>query len=326
MSEATQSAFRLAIDYAILAPSSHNSQPWLFSITPTALELFADRSRALPVVDPEDRELTMSCGAALFHLKIALRHLGHAPVVTIVPEPDNPDLLARVTIDGPYSADGDEHALFRAIADRKTYRHPFEDQPVRTEDQKSLEAAAVAEGAWFAILSEENDRTALANLVGEADRLQTANRHFRRELASWIHSNRSRTQDGIPGYSFGLGAIRSEVFPHVVRTFDTGNRRAAADHEIALGSPLLAVLGTEQDVPRDWMMCGEALDHVLLQASSMGIAASFLNQPIEVPELRTEVQHLTGQTGYSQLILRMGYPARRDLPPTPRRPAHEVLM
>lgn len=326
MSESTQSAFRLAVDHAILAPSSHNSQPWLFSIEPTALELFADRSRALPVVDPDDRELTMSCGAALFHAKIALRHLGHAPVVSLLPEEDNPDLLARITVSGPYSADGDEHALLRAIPERRTYRHPFQDVPILGQDRESLVSAATMEGAWLVLVSDDRARTDLATLIGEADRVQTSNRHFRRELASWLHNNRSRSRDGIPGYSFGMGPITSEVFPHVVRTFDTGTLRAAADQEVALGSPLLAVLGTEHDSPRDWMMCGEALGHVLLQACSMDVAASFLNQPIEVPELRTEVGGIVGQSGHPQLILRMGYPTRRDVPPTPRRPVHEVLL
>jgi nitroreductase len=56
---------RAAVDYAVLVPSDHNTQPWRFKIVDETLELWADRSRALPVVDSHDRELTMSCGAAL---------------------------------------------------------------------------------------------------------------------------------------------------------------------------------------------------------------------------------------------------------------------
>jgi Putative TM nitroreductase len=65
---------RFLVQYAILAPSSHNTQPWLFKIRGDVLELYADRTRALPIVDPANRALTISCGAALFHLRIALRH------------------------------------------------------------------------------------------------------------------------------------------------------------------------------------------------------------------------------------------------------------
>jgi hypothetical protein len=56
------------INYAILAPSGHNTQPWLFDVYNNIIVMYADRTRALPVVDPEDRELTISCGAALSHL------------------------------------------------------------------------------------------------------------------------------------------------------------------------------------------------------------------------------------------------------------------
>src|SRR5216683_5000593 len=74
----------------------HNTQPWLFKIEDDTIELYADRACALPVVDPDDRELTISCGAALLNLRIALRHFGYRDLVQALPEPDNPDLLARI--------------------------------------------------------------------------------------------------------------------------------------------------------------------------------------------------------------------------------------
>src|SRR6056297_3363168 len=76
---------RFLLGYAIQAPSGHNSQPWLFRLRDDAVELYADRRRALPVVDPQDRELTMSCGAALDHLAVAARYFGPAPVLEPLP-------------------------------------------------------------------------------------------------------------------------------------------------------------------------------------------------------------------------------------------------
>jgi nitroreductase len=54
-----EARLRAAVKYAVLAPSSHNTQPWLFRVAPGDSELYADRSRGLPVVDPRDRELVM---------------------------------------------------------------------------------------------------------------------------------------------------------------------------------------------------------------------------------------------------------------------------
>ena len=60
------------LNYAVLAPSRLNTQPWLFSVTSREISLYADRRRGLAVADPDDRELTMACGAALDHLKVAM--------------------------------------------------------------------------------------------------------------------------------------------------------------------------------------------------------------------------------------------------------------
>src|SRR5258706_15552931 len=79
---------------AARAPSLHNTQPWRFRLTPDTIELFADPARALGVVDPDGVELRIACGAALFNLRLALAGLGVRPIVTVLPDPTAPDLLA----------------------------------------------------------------------------------------------------------------------------------------------------------------------------------------------------------------------------------------
>jgi hypothetical protein len=126
----------------------------------------------------------------------------------------------------------------------------------------------------------------------------------------------------MPGYAHGRRRIASEVAPLVVRTFDWGRGRAARDRELALGSPVLAVLTTEGDEPREWLLAGRALAAVLLRATFDDVVASFLNQPLEVEELRPKVAELA-KGGVPQLVLRLGY--ARQATATPRRPVAEVL-
>jgi hypothetical protein len=109
-----------------------------------------------------------------------------------------------------------------------------------------------------------------------------------------------------------------------VRTFDLGKGQAAKDRDIALHSPTLAVLGTDQDTPEDWLRAGQALARVLLRARSEEVWASFLNQPIEVPELRGQLSGPIARNGFPQLLLRFGYGV--EVPPTPRRPLSSVLV
>src|SRR5690606_15026240 len=81
---------RHLLNYAVLAPSDHNTQPWRFRLAHGSVDVFADRSRALPVVDPADRELVISCGAALYQLRLAIRYFGFADRVALFPDAQQP--------------------------------------------------------------------------------------------------------------------------------------------------------------------------------------------------------------------------------------------
>jgi hypothetical protein len=97
----------------------------------------------------------------------------------------------------------------------------------------------------------------------------------------------------------------------------------AKDRELADASPLLAVLGTDGDQLRDWLLAGQALDRVLLVACRHGLQASYLNQPIQVASLRPKLQNLAGGD-FPQILLRLGHPV--DVVPTaPRRDVAEVI-
>jgi hypothetical protein len=315
---------RFLLNYAILAPSSHNSQPWLFNIVGDAVELYADRRRALPVCDPRDRELTMACGASLFHLQIALRHFGYSGKIRTFPKADEPYLLARVGFGDRKHPSAEDELLFGAILKRRTNRMPFEPRTVPDDLLETLEGAAKKQGAWLHIFRDESDRNKVADLVAEGDRIQMANVNFRRELAAWIHQNRSVSHDGMPAYALGLTGLASGVAPLIVRTFDVGKGQAAKDRQLATGSPVLGLLGSEGDAPSDWLDVGRALDSVLLRARAGDVWASFLNQPIEVPELRSKLRNTLNVRGFPQLLIRMGYGT--EVKPTPRRIPGEVLM
>ena len=315
--------FVRAIRYAILAPSSHNSQPWRFCIAGDQMEIYADRTRALAVIDHADRELVISCGAALFTLCLCLRNLGVEPAIKRQPEGRDADPLARVRILGKRATTTDERVLFGAITKRRTTRAAFEARDLSDQLQRALAAAVENEGAWLWRIQTQQQRIALADLIAEADREQWSDPRVRRELAAWMHPNRSASGDGMPGHTVGLSDLVSVVAPVVMRTFDLGGGRAAHDREIALGSPLMAVIGTEADNSKDWLVAGEALMHLLLRATAEGVRVSYLNQPIELAHLRARLREMLVSELYPQLCLRLGFgPVVR---PTPRRALDDVL-
>ncbi len=312
------------LGYAVLAPSNHNTQPWLFKINVSNVEIYADRTRAVRAIDPYDRELTLSCGAALFNLRVAAEYFGLQYRVELWPEPNDPNLTARLHLGLRGETSTEDILLFQAITQRRTNRQPFRPDPVPEAILTELADAAGREGAWLIPIQDDTARQSMAELVAEADRRQWASRAFRQELAAWMRTDPAHRADGIPVHDLGIKDWLSFAGPSLVRTFNLGKGQAAHDLDIVRHSPTLLLLGTNTDDPLAWMQAGQALESVLLHAQSDGVSVSHLNQPIEVGELRPQVAAAAGVGGCPQILLRVGY--GEPVPPTPRRKAHDLLI
>jgi hypothetical protein len=315
--------WRFLLGFAVQAPSGHNTQPWRFRVSDGRLQLHADRSRALPVADPEHRELVMSCGAALAHLTVALRHFGHSGVVSPFPDPADPDLLASVGLGEVWSPRPVDHQLFDAIEHRRTHRAPFDHRPVPRHVLTQLRRDALEAGATLHVFTEDAAKRPIATLVREGDLTQYSDAAFRRELAAWMRLNRTRKPDGIPGYALGIPGPASVLAPTIVANLNLGTTQARKDERLALTAPALVLLTTSGDEAEDWLRAGQAVDLLLLRAAASGLTASFLNQPIEVAPLRVRLAELTG-SGSPQLLLRIGFGTVEGRP-TPRRTVADVL-
>ena len=203
-------------------------------------------------------------------------------------------------------------------------RQAFEARDLPDDLVAQLVADAAHEGVALHLVGGEA-RPAVAGLIAEGDRIQMADERFRRELAAWVHPNRSPSGDGMRGYGFGFGDLASHAGPLMIRSFDLGRGQAAKDRALAVGSPLLAVLATAADDPAAWLATGQALQRVLLRARAAGAWSSYLNQPVEVPRLRTRLAEAIGRPGeWPQLVVRLGYGP--PVEPEPRRPVDDVLL
>lgn len=307
------------LQQAVLAPSSHNTQPWLFRLDETeqVIELLADWRRALPVNDPNNRELHISCGCALFNLRVAAAEAEVALDWTLLPEAEAPDLMARVYLGSgirePSLAD-----LGDALFHRRTWRNRFKPDALSAGLQTELYNAAAAEDGHVEFLLEPERRQQVVELVKQGDNLLWQDETWREELAQWMHPGRA-------GDGLTVPRLVAPLVRGVVRHFDMGKSIASQDRLLAEQSPLLALLTSDGDTPRDWLQTGQALQHLLLVAQQQGVQASYLNQPIQHAQLRPELERHIGAQGHAQILLRMGYPDDR-LPASPRRPLDDVII
>ncbi len=307
------------LNWAVHAPSLLNTQPWRFRIADGAggprAEVSVDPARVLRSIDPDGREAVISCGAALYTLRLAARHYGFATEIELAGPDDAPDLVGSVRLAGPSPPTAEDEGLFRAVKLRHTNRDPYADFPVPAGLAARLRDAAEAEGARLHVLTGEADKGALADLVAQAIRAQGADPATVAEIEAWLRPSGDPRADGVPDAVQG-GWDRLSYLPTDPATL------AAATRRLARESPALLVAATDGDERGDWARAGQALQRVLLLAAAEGLAASYVNQPTEVAHLRPQVSALVGG-GHAQVAFRLGTPI--EARGTPRRRVADVL-
>ncbi|MBB5801155.1 nitroreductase [Saccharothrix ecbatanensis] len=301
---------------AALAPSVHNTQPWRFRLAPDRIELHADPARRLPATDPEDRELRLSCGAALFNLRLALRDHGIRPLVTLMPGAETPGALATVRRGGNRDLDDETRQLIKAIPARRTNRKPFRDAPVPVGHRHALVRAAERERSWLHVVTDRDERARLQRLVAKAQRIQAGAPEVRAELTDWTGP---RTGDGIPPTSAGVRPAPQDEW--AMRDFQAAERPPGKDYE---SDPLIVVLSSFYSGPLAELQAGQALQRVLLTATTLGLSASFMSQAIEVRPVREELRRTLGGNLEPQTVLRIGFGS--PVPASPRRTVRELLL
>lgn len=297
-------ALRQAAIRGSLAPSVHNTQPWRWRLGRTSLELVADPSRQLRVLDPTGRQLLLSCGCALFNARVALAAHGQQAIITRFPDPADHDLIAQLQVAEAGGPPEPIDSLNPVLGLRQTNRRRFAEDVVDPSVVAVMVAAARAEDTELIEIRDEDHRLAVAMLTQLADREENANPAYRAELRAWTSDDPHR-RDGVP----------ASAVPHVdagseddvpIRDFDTrGTGWLPTETRSSLRQCLL-LLTTEDDSPAGWLRAGEALERVWLEATRFGYAVSLFTQVIEVPRTREQLRVDLELSSHPLVLLRVG--------------------
>ncbi|QGN33934.1 nitroreductase family protein [Microlunatus sp. Gsoil 973] len=304
-----------AIELAAHAPSIHNSQPWFFVVGQQRIDLYADRERWLKVTDADQRDLLLSCGAALHHLRLGLAAAGIGARVRRLPDQWDPDRIASIELTDQIEAV--DHELVEQIPRRRTDRRPFRSYPVPEAFRRRLIDRAAAQGAVLRVIDDPGARQALVGAFAAAGRAQAGLAGYADELATWT---RESGGSGIPA----ANVVRP--VPEVVEAArDFGGGPAAATDK-APEEATLVVIGTASDDRLSQLRAGEAMSAVLLEATREGLGTCPLSQPLEIGATRQVIRdRVLAGTLSPQVVLRIGWAPSEPMPPAPRRPVEEII-
>jgi hypothetical protein len=317
---------RRVVAAAVWAPSVHNTQPWQFTASGNQIDLHADDGRKLAVADPDGREMIISCGAALFTARLALRSLGWIPQARVLPESARPLLIARLTWSRRAATTELERQFFGQVRQRRTHRGDFDPLPLSAALINVLRDGARHDQATLRVLADDASRAILAALVQDADQALRSDSRYLRELAVWTAEPGSARRDGVPPASYSPGPARAS--PHFPgRDFARGHGWGTG---IVSAVPpgrsagLVCLLATARDTPADWVSAGQALQRTLLTAGINGVAAALHSQPLEVARIRDHIRTTMCDGSFPQMIIRLGTIIQNAA--STRRPASSVLL
>lgn len=308
------------VHYATLAANSHNTQPWTFSGSDDRVTIAPDLTRATPVADADNHHLFASLGCAAENLMLAAGAAGKGAEARF-----EPDGEGAVEIDLAGTTSG-EPALFDTILERQCTRSDYDGRAVSADDLAKLEAAARVDGCEVMLISDDARIEQALDLVVAANTVQVENPAFAEELLAWLRFNAAQAAETRDGLYAGCSG-NPTLPPWLGRmmfgfAFKPGSENDRYAGQIRSSSGL-AVFVSDQDDKAYWVQSGRSYQRFALQATALGIRHAFINQPLEVADIRPQFAAWLGTDRRPDLIVRFGY--AEPMPRSLRRPVAEVM-
>ena len=309
------------IRLATLAANSHNTQAWRFRSGGNRIDILPDLARATPVVDPDNHHLFVSLGCAAENLSIAAASHG-MPGETIFNASTN-------DISFTYSTgEVADVALSDAITNRQSTRGLYDGSKLTSAELDVLQAAAQVSGVALILITDADKMRRMADIIAKANTRQLSDSSFMAELKLWMRFNPHQAMahgDGLFSAATGNPALPEWLGPTMVDWVLKAESDNLKNTNNIMSSAGIAVFTGEQNNPEHWVQTGRACQRFSLQATAMGLKHAYLNQPVEVPNLREDLAALLGISGRKpDIIMRFGRAAA--MPFSARRPVEAVMV
>ena len=294
MTQSPSQYFAQWLNFANMAPSTHNTKPWRFTFTDNTISCYIDFSKRISIADPGNRELYISVGCALTNCLIAAQHDGFT---TTVNYPLKNDLLATITLEKTTQAPNSSTLqLYEAVTKRFTDRNFYSKRPIPSTLQDTLQRCGTTE--VHVLLFDGTIKQQIAKLVYTGDIVQYRQPAYCRELANAI--------------SKGLlhAGFMSPIVQLVVTYIPIGSLIATREKKLIEQTPLFGVL-CAPNTPRGWIDLGQVYETIALTATTHHLHIHPMNQGLtELPTNQATLKKLLNCPHEPLFGFRIGYPRK----------------
>lgn len=330
------------VNDAILASNPHNTQPWLFKVTDSYIEIYADESRNLGTIDPLRREMFVGLGCAIENLMLSANAHGYHPRLIYKPHTLEPYCIARIELE-----QGRKYTspLYKAIPIRHTHRGEYDvDQSISKTIFTDIETLVVDENkvriSWF---TSPEEKQTIGNLIVKATEAIIADEEMSADTNKWYRENWQNLQqerDGITldaqGGSFLIRALGKILPPLSHERNDQFWLSATKDVHTATAAAYGFISIKDASDNEQRARAGRAWQRIHLYGASLGLGMQPLNQlnemvdreiSVKAPEhFGAELKKITGDPLWEGLfIFRLGYPLKEALL-SPRRSISDIIL
>lgn len=309
------------IKAAVLAPSSHNSQPWAFKVVDdNTISISVEPARRLLESDKNDRQAIISVGCAIANIETLADYHGYSCVV----ENGEGNMLATLRFSKSGGTQGGTNHLANFITKRVTNRSSHEDRPIDQETLKSIRALA-SDSLHINLVTDHHVIQKLGAIAIEAGIEALESPGFRHELSSYLKANSTKSNTGMPGFGLGFPAPMALLAPFLIWLFNM--EKPAKKQNVALFEKTAGVLviSTKSDTVADWLSVGRTYERLSLLATRVGMATAPLAATIQIGEHYQDVQKALGIAERPQFFARIGFPTK-SIAHSPRLTAEQVIM
>ena len=311
---------KFLLNFAVLAPSSHNSQPWRFEISGNEIKIFLEPSRRLVESDKNDRQSYISIGCAIKNVSIAAEYYDFSCDVKYL---SNSTIQIIFSKNSAAHSSNKNHLIF-SIPKRVTNRNRYENALPSELFLQEIKNYSTDDLRVY-IITDQDQKKRLADIALAASIAAMDDKNFRRELSQYVKSNTTSSPVGMPCFGMDIPTPVSFIAPTMIKYLNMNKLSHKKDEALLKNhTPVFVVVATQKDDKINWIKTGQIYERIALLAVREGLLTAMWAAPIQIGEYHKDFQKVLNTEFRPQAFFRLGY-ASKKMSHSPRLPARNVI-